>query len=88
MEALILGGMLTLGIGGSKGGARDSPSLDPISFIFMQFLKKTWPNKRLAPLPLVSEILHLPLLGINGIRVSYVQNFNNIDELSIVYIDY
>ena len=36
--------------GGSKGGARDArPLRGPISFIFMQFLGKIWPNNKLAP---------------------------------------
>ena len=38
--------------GGSKGGARDAPPLGPISFIFMQFSGKIWPNNRFLPPPL------------------------------------
>ena len=54
---------------GKGGGTRDArfPPLDPISFIFMQFLGKIWKNyrfllppMRLAPPP-VWEILDPPL---------------------------
>ena len=50
-------------IGGSKvGGARDAlPHPGPISFIFMQFSGKFWPNDRLTPPPPVWEILDSPL---------------------------
>ena len=37
-------------IGGSKGDAGDvRPPLGLISFIFMQFAGKFWPNNKLAP---------------------------------------
>ena len=37
--------------GGSKEDARDAPSPSAISFIFMQFSGKIWPNNRLVPQP-------------------------------------
>ena len=53
---------------GWRDGAKNARPLGPITFVFMQFWGKLWPNNRLVPLPLglaprfYWEILDLPLI--------------------------